>query len=77
MYTDEAREAKVQGIVTLEVLVGADGRVAQIHVTKGIGMGLEERTLQAVHGWHFTPARRAAHRPVAAWVTIEVLFRLY
>jgi periplasmic protein TonB len=77
MYTDEAREAKVQGIVTLEVLVGADGRAAQIHVTKGIGMGLEERTLQAVRGWHFTPARDAAHRPVAAWVTIEVLFRLY
>jgi periplasmic protein TonB len=77
MYTDEARESKVQGIVTLEVLVGADGRAAQIHVTKGIGMGLEERTLQSVRGWHFTPARDAAHRPVAAWVTIEVLFRLY
>jgi periplasmic protein TonB len=77
MYTDEAREAKVQGIVTLEVLVGADGRARQTHVTKGIGMGLEDRTLQAVRGWHFTPARDAAHRPVAAWVTIEVLFRLY
>jgi periplasmic protein TonB len=77
MYTDEAREAKVQGIVTLEVLVGADGRAAQMQVTKGIGMGLEDRTLQAVRGWHFTPARDAARRPVAAWVTIEVLFRLY
>ncbi len=77
MYTDEAREAKVQGIVTLEVLVGADGRAVQMHVTKGIGMGLEDRTLQAVRGWHFTPARDAAHRPVAAWVIIEVLFRLY
>lgn len=77
MYTDEVREAKVQGIVTVEVLVGADGRAAENHVTKGIGMGLEERTLQSVRGWHFTPARDAAHRPVAAWVTIEVLFRLY
>ena len=77
MYTDEAREAKVQGIVTLEVLVGVDGRAAQVHVTKGIGMGLEDRTLQSVRSWHFTPARDAAHRPVAAWVTIEVLFRLY
>jgi protein TonB len=77
MYTDEAREAKVQGIVTLEVLVGPDGRAAQVHMTKGIGMGLEERTLQSVRGWRFTPARDAAHRPVPAWVTIEVLFRLY
>jgi protein TonB len=77
MYTDQAREAKVQDIVTLEVLVGADGRATEIHVTKGIGMGLEDRTVQAVRGWHFTPARDSAHRPVGAWVTIEVLFRLY
>jgi periplasmic protein TonB len=76
-YTDEARASKVQGIVTLEVLVGADGHAMQVRVTRGIGMGLEERTLQTVHGWRFAPARDAAHRPVNSWVTIEVLFRLY
>jgi periplasmic protein TonB len=76
-YTDEARNSKVQGIVTLEVLVGADGHAMQVRVTRGIGMGLEERTLQTVRGWRFAPARDAAHRPVNAWVTIEVLFRLY
>jgi protein TonB len=47
---DEARTAKVQGSVTLEVLVGADGRAAQVHVTKGIGSGLDERGLQTVRG---------------------------
>jgi periplasmic protein TonB len=76
-YTDEARASKVQGSVTLEVLVAADGRAAQVHLTKGIGMGLDERSLQTVRGWRFNPARDAAHRPTAGWITIEVLFRLY
>ena len=77
LYTDEARETKVQGTVTLEVLVGADGRAAQIRIMKGIGAGLEGRTIERVRTWRFTPAYDAAHRPVASWVTIEVLFRLY
>jgi TonB family protein len=76
-YTDEARASKVQGSVTLEVLVAADGRAAQVHLTKGIGMSLDERSLQTVRGWRFNPARDAAHRPIAGWITIEVLFRLY
>jgi protein TonB len=76
-YTDEARASKVQGSVTLEVLVGTDGRAAQVHLTKGIGLGLDERSLQTVRGWRFNPARDAAHRPIAGWITIEVLFRLY
>jgi periplasmic protein TonB len=76
-YTDEARASKVQGIVTLEVLVGVDGRAVQVRVTKGIGMGLEERSLQTVREWRFNPARDAAHHPVAGWITIEVVFRLY
>jgi protein TonB len=76
-YTDEARASKVQGSVTLEVLVAADGRAVQVHLTKGIGMGLDERSLQTVRGWRFNPARDVAHRPIAGWITIEVLFRLY
>jgi protein TonB len=76
-YTDEARSSKVQGIVTLEVLVGVDGYATEVRVTKGIGMGLEERSLQTVRGWRFNPARDVAHLPVAGWITIEVVFRLY
>jgi protein TonB len=75
-YTDEAREAKMQGKVTLRVLVGADGRAAQVKITQGIGMGLDDRAVQAVRGWKFAPARDAARRNVPAWVTIEVVFRL-
>jgi TonB family protein len=77
VYTDEARHVKVQGTVTLRVLVGADGRALQIRVVRGVGYGLEERAVQTVRGWKFSPARDAARRPVSAWVTIEAVFRLF
>lgn len=76
-YTDEAREAKVQGTVTLQVLVGADGRAAQIRILKGIGLGLDERAAEVIRTWKFVPAHDAAQRPVPAWVTVETVFRLF
>jgi periplasmic protein TonB len=76
-YTDEAREAKLQGNVTLHVLVGADGRASQIRLIRGIGLGLDDRAVQSVRGWKFIPARDAAHRPIPQWVTIEAIFRLF
>lgn len=75
-YTDEARQAKLQGKVTLWVLVGADGRTARIQIVQGVGLGLDERAAQSVRSWRFNPAHDAARRAVAAWVTIEVVFRL-
>jgi protein TonB len=76
-YTDEAREAKLQGKVTLQVLVGADGRAAQIRIVQGIGLGLDERAAQAIRGWKFVPAQDALRRAVPAWVTVETVFRLF
>ena len=76
-YTDEARHGKVQGSVTLEVLVGADGRAQDVHIVKGIGFGLDERAAETVRGWRFTPARDGAKHAVAMWVTVEAVFRLF
>lgn len=76
-YTDEAREAKLQGRVTLRVLVGADGRAAQIQIIQGIGLGLDERAAQAIRGWKFVPAHDGARHPVPAWVIVEAVFRLF
>lgn len=76
-YSDEARQSKLQGVVTLEVLVGADGRAAEIHVLRGLGYGLDERAEQTVRTWRFVPARDAAGRGVPTWVTVEVSFHLY
>lgn len=75
-YTDEAREAKLQGKVTLRVLIGADGHASQIQIIQGIGMGLDERAVQSVRAWKFIPAHDAARRSVPTWVIIEVVFRL-
>jgi TonB family protein len=77
VYTDEARHVKMQGTVTLRVLVGTDGKAADIRVVRGIGYGLEERAMQTVRGWKFNPARDANRRAVAAWVTVEAVFRLF
>jgi protein TonB len=77
LYTDEARKVKMQGTVTLRVLVGADGRAGQIHVARGVGYGLDDRAIQTVRAWTFTPARDAARKAVPVWITIEVVFRLF
>jgi periplasmic protein TonB len=76
-YTDEAREARLQGAVTLLVLVDAEGRAAQIRITQGIGLGLDERAVQAIRTWKFVPARDGARRAIPAWVTVEAVFRLF
>jgi len=76
-YTEEAREAKLQGTVTLQVLVGVDGRASQIRIVKGIGLGLDERAWQSIRGWKFVPARDAARRAVPAWIAVEAVFRLF
>jgi protein TonB len=76
-YTDDARHGKVQGSVTLQVLVGADGRAQNVRIVKGIGFGLDDRAVETVRSWKFIPARDGAKRAVAAWVTVEAVFRLF
>jgi TonB family protein len=77
IYTDEARHAKMQGTVMLRVLVGADGKASDIRVVRGVGFGLDERAVLTVRGWKLCPARDANQRSLPAWVTIEVVFRLF
>jgi len=69
--------AKLQGLVTMRVLVGADGRVRDVQVTRGIGLGLDENAVHAVRGWQFLPAKDAEGHPAATWITIETVFRLF
>ena len=74
---DAPRHVKVQGTVTLRVLVGMDGKAAQIRVVRGVGYGLDERAIETVRGWKFKAAHDAAGRNVPAWVVIETVFRLF
>jgi protein TonB len=77
LYSDEARKAKLQGHVTLRVLVGADGRVRDVQLAHGLGLGLDENAMHAVRSWQFVPAKDATRRPIASWITIETVFRLF
>jgi TonB family protein len=76
-YTEEARKTKLQGAVTLRVLVGEDGRAHEIQITKGLGLGLDEHAEEAVRTWQFVPAMDASHQAIASWVMIETTFRLF
>lgn len=75
-YSEEARKAKYQGTVILWVILGPDGLVRSIRVQRALGMGLDQRALEAVKTWKFEPARKDGH-PVAVQITVEVNFRLY
>ena len=76
-YTDEARQEKLQGSVTLRVLVTKEGRAGQIKILKGLGLGLDERSIAAVRSWRFQPARDANKNAIAEWVTVETTYRLF
>jgi protein TonB len=76
-YTEDARKGKLQGTVTLRILVTADGRAAQVRLVKGLSGDLDERAAQTVRSWRFIPAKDAARRSVPAWMTVEVLYRLF
>ncbi len=76
-YSDEARKAKYQGTVVLQVTITTDGRAVNISVVKGPGLGLEEKAIEAVKGWKFKPAVGPSGKPVNTIVPIEVTFRLY
>lgn len=74
-FSDEARKAKYQGTVLLTIEVGEDGKPHKLQVLRGLGLGLDEKAIEAVSRWKFRPAQRNG-RPVRAAATIEVNFRL-
>lgn len=75
-YSPEARQAKYQGTVILSLIVTPDGRAYGIRVARSLGMGLDEKAVEAVRQWHFEPALKDG-RPVAVAVDVEVNFRLF
>ena len=72
VYPEFAREAQIQGKVVLHVLVGKDGRVKNVKVSKGV-TGLNESAMEAVRRWVFKPAL-SNNKPVAVWVEVPVDF---
>lgn len=76
LYSDEARKEKIQGVCVISLIVDAHGMPLEVKVKKGIGYGLDEQAIAAVRKFRFKPATRNGS-PLAAYVNIEVNFRLY
>jgi len=74
-YSDEARKAKYQGVCVLSLIVGPDGLPWNIRVARSLGMGLDEKAIEAVKQWRFQPAMKDG-KPVAVAINVEVQFRL-
>jgi TonB family protein len=75
-YSEEARKAKYQGTVVLWMVISADGHPLQIRVQRALGMGLDEKAIEAVKQWKFEPARLNG-QAVPVQINVEVNFRLY
>jgi protein TonB len=75
VYTEEGRRRSVEGDVVMEVVVRADGGIGTVRVLQGLGSGLDQRAIDAVRQWRFSPARRYG-TPVDVLVEIAVEFRL-
>ncbi|MBV9343222.1 MAG: TonB family protein [Acidobacteria bacterium] len=75
-YSEEARKAKYQGVCVLSLIVGPDGKPRDIHVARSLGLGLDEKAIEAVNQWKFDPAQKDG-KPVAVAISVEVTFRLY
>lgn len=74
-YSEEARKARFEGTVILELDVDSAGRPTNVRVTRSLGLGLDEKAIAAVEHWRFRPAIAGTH-PVQAPAQVEVTFRL-
>jgi TonB family protein len=74
-YSEEARKAKYQGTVVLYVEVDASGKPKNLKVVRSLGLGLDEKAMEAVEKWKFRPGYKDG-KPVTVAATVEVNFRL-
>lgn len=77
-YSDAGFKLKIQGVVVLDVIIGTDGRAHNIHVSKGLGYGLDEEAVTAVRDiYRFKPSTGPDGQPAAVHMLFEIEFRLY
>jgi TonB family protein len=75
-FSDEARRAKFQGVCVVSVVVDVQGNPQQVQVVRHLGMGLDQKAVDAVKQYRFKPATLQG-KPVPVEVNIEVTFRIY
>ena len=75
VYPQEAFIKKIEGVVTLEIVIGIDGKVGRSRVVRSIPQ-LDAAAIQCVHQWIFSPAIKGG-RPVPTIANAPVSFRIY
>lgn len=74
-YSEDARKAKLQGTVILRIEVDVQGRAQNISIAHSLGLGLDEKAVEAVRRWLFRPATQNG-KPISQQAIVEVNFRL-
>jgi|RhiMethySRZTD1v2_1073278.scaffolds.fasta_scaffold51059_4 TonB family protein len=74
-YTEDARKNKIQGTVTARLLIGSDGVVKRVTITRGLPDGLDEQAIQAAYQLRFKPAMKSG-QPVAYQMSVLIEFNL-
>jgi periplasmic protein TonB len=72
-YSKQSSDAKYPGTCTLMLTVGTDGLPTNIRVIKSLGMGLDEKAIEAVKTWKFDPGMKDG-KPVAVELAVDVNF---
>jgi periplasmic protein TonB len=67
---------KIEGVVTLDIVVTSAGKTTQIRVLQGRGYGLDQKAIEAVSRWKFQPATKDG-TPVSVEIAVEISFHLY
>ena len=73
-FSEEARKAKFNGAVLVGLIVDQNGTPQNVHVIRGVGMGLDEKAMEAVRQYRFKPGTENG-KPVATFLNVEINFQ--
>jgi protein TonB len=77
-FSDEARRRKYEGVVLVSLIVDANGNPQHVRVSRSLGMGLDEKALEAVRQYKFKPAfDKVSGKNVPVQMSVEISFHLY
>jgi len=75
-FSEEARKAKVAGNVLVNLWVDTNGNPSHVRIIRGVGMGLDEKAIEAVRQYRFKPAMENG-KPVLVELNVEVNFQIF
>jgi len=75
VYTQEARNLRIEGEVLLEVVLEASGKLRVVRVVHGLGHGLDDNAVKAAEQIHFKPAVKDG-QPTDSTVVVHIIFQI-